>query len=385
MDDSPHHAEPAPETGRGSLDSLGSKFIEKAQKEGCWTLLRRFFRWLTFWATLAYLTFLLVLGLCLAWVGEKNLVTAFMLYWPPMLWLLPLLPMMGMALLFHRRSLFLQVAAAVAFSSLSLGWTWHGEKDRTEDSLTVMTYNRGQHGNHSLQPFKKATQPDLLVLQDAPGKATAFGRSEDYSEFVETRSLGEHTLLSRYPILEQSILPVQPPRTRNRAARFVIDWKGTRVAIYSVHLQTPREALQSYMRGSFLYGLVGLPGTPWEARRLKMQEFWDLQVQDVETILKAVRAETIPTIVLGDFNAPSSGYIHRLITRELADAHAEAGRGFGFSFPGSTRNPLSAGGPWMRIDCVFFTPQWEALNSITEPDRPSQHRAVVATLRLKAP
>ena len=35
----------------------------------------------------------------------------------------------------------------------------------------------------------------------------------------------------------------------------------------------------------------------------------------------------------------------------------------------------------MRLDYVFHDRRWEAVNSITEKDRPSQHRATMATLR----
>ena len=136
---------------------------------------------------------------------------------------------------------------------------------------------------------------------------------------------------------------------------------------------------------TFLYGVIGWPGTPWEDNRLELQKFWDGQMADAQAVLDAVRADPLPALVAGDFNAPHMGHIHDLITRELGDAHAEAGAGFGFSFPGTTRNPLSAGGPWMRIDYVFHSRHWQALNCTTEASRPSQHRAVAATLRLSAP
>ena len=35
----------------------------------------------------------------------------------------------------------------------------------------------------------------------------------------------------------------------------------------------------------------------------------------------------------------------------------------------------------MRIDYLFHDENWETIQCITEPDRPSQHRAVVAKLR----
>ena len=98
-----------------------------------------------------------------------------------------------------------------------------------------------------------------------------------------------------------------------------------------------------------------------------------------------MREDALPVILVGDFNSPHVGYVHRLITRDMGDAHDAAGDGFGWTFPGSTHNPLSAGGPWMRIDYVFYSRHWRAVKCITEPERASQHRALTATLEITAP
>jgi len=92
--------------------------------------------------------------------------------------------------------------------------------------------------------------------------------------------------------------------------------------------------------------------------------------------------DPLPVIAVGDYNSPQAGYIHGIFDENLDDAHKTAGSGFGFTFPGTTRNPLSFGGPWMRIDHIFYDPEhWEALGSIAEKKRPSQHRAFAAVLK----
>jgi vancomycin resistance protein VanJ len=77
---------------------------------------------------------------------------------------------------------------------------------------------------------------------------------------------------------------------------------------------------------------------------------------------------------------PPDGYVHRVVAWGLLDAFEQAGRGFGFTFPCDTGNPLTLGGPWLRIDYVLAGPGWHANDCRVEPDRRSQHRAVVATL-----
>ncbi len=344
------------------------------------------------WRVLGHVTFLLsvaysivcvTLWLVVSWVGERNITTAFLQYLPPFAWLLPFLLLLPLALVFQRRC-FVSLLALVAL----LVWGWLGYELRSTPSetasqkeLTVMTYNRGQHMNQSLQPFKNAIHPDLLVFQDASGRAEGFLRSEDYAEFRHALSVGEFTLLSRFPILESNLVRDSDNSTA-RAARFVIDWNGRAISVYAVHLNTPREVLSSYMRGAFLWGVLGLPGTPLAAKRLEYQKFWDHQIADAQRLISAAKEDANPTILAGDFNAPHTGYIHRQITQHFGDAHDSSGHGFGYTFPGATRNPLSLGGPWLRIDYIFYDHQWEAIDCITEEGRGSQHRAVAARLRL---
>ena len=110
--------------------------------------------------------------------------------------------------------------------------------------------------------------------------------------------------------------------------------------------------------------------------------WWHAQIGHAQTILKRAEAETLPCIIAGDSNAPAMGYIHYLFTRKFTDSHEAAGSGCGLSFPGATHNPLSLGGPWMRIDKILANQQWQALWNKAEPDRPSQHRAVAASFAL---
>lgn len=342
-------------------------------------------RRLTVCLTCLYGAALFLLCLAMQWVGERNVTTVFFLYLPPLIWFFPFAPLVMMGGLFHRGSLLVQGAILALAVWTWLGFHWQAEKPvigASGDILTVMTYNRGQNMNQSLQPFKNANHPDVLVFQEAGGRAGGFLRSPDYAEFEYGVSIGEFTLLSRYPIKANSLIKEAGSDRPARVARFVIDWNGRSVSIYAVHLMTPRDVLRSYMRGAFLWGVLGVPGTPWAEKRRYYQSFWDGQIADAKAILDEVRSDSNTCIVAGDFNAPQTGYLHRMVTRELKDAHAAAGNGFGFTFPGVTRNPLSFGGPWMRIDYIFYDRQWEALECVTERDRPSQHRAVVAKLQL---
>lgn len=332
------------------------------------------------------------LGLLLApWllrvVGENNVTLAFLLYVPRILLLFPLIAVIPLLLIFQWRLLPLPFIAALVFAGWGMGWEWHPSANPTPSkqgkTLNVLTYNRGQHMNQSLQPFKEATFPDIIAFQEAPGRAAGYAKAAGYEEFVYTTDAGEFTILSRYPILSSILidLPVGD-RPMKPAIRFEIDFAGTPIALYSVHFMSPRDTLIYYRNGAFIYGILGLPGTPFAKKRRTNQEFWDDRIAQARELARVLEAERLPTLLVGDLNAPSGGYIHDIFLELLEDAHKEAGQGFGYTFPGVTRNPLSGGGPWMRIDYLFCDENWETQWCITEPDRPSQHRAVTAQFEL---
>lgn len=338
--------------------------------------------------TICWVIGLLLMCLALRFVGEQNITTAFLMYLPQPLWLLPAVPLIVMSIFFHRVCLAVISLAVALVLWLWMGFEWRPLKPSIKEfelqSLSLMTYNRGQHMNQSLQPFKDATRPDLLLFQDASHRAVGYLASPDYAEFKHGRSIGEHTLLSRYPIMEATLLEAHPSGNKIKNARFVIQWNRSFVSIYSVHLATPRDVLSSYMRGAFLLGVLGVPGTPWDAKRRAYQTFWDQHMSDVRSLLENVKQDTNPALVAGDFNAPHVGYVYRLMTSELGDAHAQAGSEFGFTFPGTTRNPLSFGGPWLRIDYILHNDKWRVLDCVTESSRPSQHRALFAKFSLRS-
>lgn len=369
------------------LARTGAALIQASENGGCRPLMVRLFRSLTLGFGLLYALGLVMVILGSQYIGEQNVTTAFLIFLPPLVWLLPAPPLMLAALLFHRSTLGVIMAVLAWFCFGHLGWRLGpggNMNENTSRSIRVMTFNRGQHGNNSLQPFKNAIRPDILVMQEAGGRAAGYARAAGYEEFTHATNLGEHTLLSRFPVLEQTRLPALPGKSP-KAVRFVLDWNGRQIALYSVHMQTPRDPLRYQVRGSFLYGILGFPGSPFEERRKQLQTFWDGQIADAELILKAVREDPLPAIVVGDFNSPHVGYVHRILTKELGDSQAESGTGLGLTVPGTTHNPLSGGGPWMRIDYIFHTRHWQAEACVTEDSMASQHRPVAARLVLEAP
>ena len=84
-----------------------------------------------------------------------------------------------------------------------------------------------------------------------------------------------------------------------------------------------------------------------------------------------VKKSEMPTLLLGDFNTPPGSQAYQTLAGEFEDSFAEAGFGFGWTFP--TRLP-----GW-RIDFIWSR-GLRAANCTTGPRELSDHRPVVAKL-----
>ena len=241
----------------------------------------------------------------------------------------------------------------------------------------MLTFNRGERAG-SLLPFKEKHQPDIAAMQEAGKKSSTYLRAEGYSDMSYGEDIGEFMLLSKYPIKDKGLLKFEiDGRGHEIGAWFIVDFAGDAIVIYNVHLDTPRDQLKAFQRGAFLRGLW-----PFSEAAKNYQRFWDRQIELANLLLEHIEAETRPTIVVGDFNTPDRGYIYRRFAKRLQVAHEKAGHGFGFTFPGTTRNPLTLFGPWLRLDHQFANQSWRVLDCWTESGRRSQHLAVAATFEL---
>ncbi|MES2597092.1 MAG: endonuclease/exonuclease/phosphatase family protein [Verrucomicrobiota bacterium] len=353
---------------------------------GCYRALRLLTRAVTWLYLLGFLA--LMLG-SHVW-GQANLTTAALMYVPQWAIIVPALALLLPVLLFDWKSLPFLLVACAFFVYEHLDFRFGSQASGTDGpkglhTLRVMTWNRGQGKGASLQVIKKDLNPDFVLLQDQVGKATYYKSTPEYEEFTNVNGAGEFVMLSRWPILSVELLGIDRTQkgllSPGRAARFVVVAAGARIAVYDVHLQTPRGALESYKRGAFLYGIIGLPGTPWEAKKKAYQAFWDSQMAVAREIAERIRAETMPVIVCGDFNTPTFGPIYDEFADQLQDAHLETGSGCGYTFPGDTRNPLALFQPWMRLDQIFASKHWE-VRRCEVINAKAQHLPVVSELHL---
>lgn len=181
--------------------------------------------------------------------------------------------------------------------------------------------------------------PDLIGLQEvADGDRVASVLAERYPHRAVVSTVA---LWSRWPIREAH--GVDTGLGWDRALRAVVAAPQGDLAVYVVHLGSAR---------------AGHTAT---------------RDQTVAALADAVRADPADRlVVLGDLNTATTDRVFDPLTRLLGDAQAEAGQGFGFTWP--------AGLPVTRPDHVLYrglTPT--AAGVLHTPD--SDHRAVTAGFR----
>lgn len=365
----PPMTEKLPETSDPKPDPVVLKITA-----GTLTRVLHFVRRLLGWLTIAYVGAACVAMLALEWWGEHLWVFSLLLFAPPQILLLPLAILTPLCLLFRRRLCLWHLACVVVLAFGYMTFRWAGSSPPDERMITAITFNAGESNRPQFAAFIEQEKPDFILLQDGGYRAPELARKLPGSFVVALR---EFVLVSRYPITASELLTEPNWAGYPVAARFEVQMKGQPLVLYSVHLPTPRQELSRFLGGRRILGdLVGKrrrePGFgnygEWIGKRIEL----------ARALAKVFADEKQPFIVGGDFNMPDHGAIYHLFAAEMTDAHTGAGRGWGLTFPGSTRNPLTAFGPWLRLDYFFTGRGWRAVECRPEPGSLSQHKAVFA-------
>ncbi len=326
------------------------------------------------WATLVYVAGLLLLLLGLEWWGERSWIFSVLLYAPIQTCLLPLALLSPLCLLFRWRMVLWHITAAFILVFVYMTFRWSSVPPTSGSELRAVTFNFGESNRPQFMSFLAAEKPDIIVLQDARNRGADLAGKIPGMYFSD---LGQFAFLSKFPIQKAAVVDSVQIHGEPVAARYEIQFQGRAIAIYSVHLPTPRQQLSRFLGGRRILGdLVGHGRR--EAGYGNYREWIHERISLAKALAQVLGEERQPMIVGGDFNTPDHGYIYHLFAGEMSDCFAHVGRGWGLTFPGSTHNPISFFGPWLRIDYFFTGKGWRVTECRPEPGGKSQHKAVFA-------
>ena len=322
-------------------------------------------------ATAGYIIALVFLLVTLEWNAEEHIYTASLLYLPPAGWLLPLLVLAPMSLLFWRPWLlpFHALCVAAVFG-LYMRYGRNEPVTATGPTVTIVSNNIGENRGKSVHPFVERESPDLIVLQDAAGRGPEYRRV--YTNHY-IAGVGQFLLISKLPIKKAELVPLGTNEQYGVAACFEVNFNSRPLAVYNVHLPTPRRYLEAAKGLGGLAMLFGKSGGYGETLRADSEAFWANQIKLADALVDHIRQDKRECLIAGDFNAPDHGVVYRLFADKFTDSFRARGQGYGFSFPGDYRT-----GPWMRLDQIHSTGRLRPVYARTEEGRRSQHRAVVA-------
>jgi vancomycin resistance protein VanJ len=222
------------------------------------------------------------------------------------------------------------------------------------DSFKVMSYNVW-HRNKNVSAAAaiiRQEQPDILLLQEVnfvkaqvlkkaladlyPGGKFYFA----YEPYVY------QAVISRYPLISTGTT-----RQQGRVQKVLVETPDGPIAVWNVHSYQP------------------IP--------------WSQQYRQIFALAQEIAKENGPLIVAGDFNTTEEAETYQLVDQHLSNAHWEAGWGFGFSFPSSTRRIRGKVSlpSLVRIDHIFYSDHFFARKAGTlSSSGGSDHFPVVAEL-----
>jgi|GEM_PF-228181 len=321
-------------------------------------------------------------------VGEQSTVVAFFntfahLMWMPALILLPLM------LLLKQWRIALMLILPAAMFLLSYGGLFIPHQPNTlalnAPTITLQTHNllaRNRTPERildvirdisadvvALQEVSVAFERRLQTLDEYPYMAIHGTADDGTLRMRETMGQG---ILSRYPILEDDFwsydfLPI--PLSHQRV---VIDVDGQKIVIYNVHPTHP-----------------GMTGNAFFDVSFRKQEYADL--------LSRIQSETLPVIMMGDFNLTDLSFEYSQIAAQLTDTHREIGQGLGYTFPDfreayivDSMEIIPENFPehlptplLMRLDYVFHSEEFSGVSAyVYHTSGGSDHRPLVVTLAL---
>ena len=322
--------------------------------------------------------------LAFRFIGEQWWVTLAALYLPRIGFALPL-PFIVVLLWWlraPRRYLVLQVLSVYLLVFPLMGFSlgigrWLSPS--SSPAIRVMSFNvsHARHGVSAVLAQAREFGADIVLLQDS-GAGMVQPLMKALQDW-QVNHAGEFLLATRFPIRSTYVPPALDYPQGTGGAHYVLYTLDTPVGlvdVFNVHPITPRPGLEEVRgrglreelaSGRLLAGKAS-GAVEWSAFRRRRQ---------VAGIAERAARSPNAVIIAGDTNLPGLSWILGENFGRYRDAFAQAGLGFGYTFP--------ARRPWMRIDRVLFNDRLRAIEYRAGPVTLSDHRSVFAALARSTP
>lgn len=262
------------------------------------------------------------------------------------------------------------ISAMVQLPDFSEGGP-HDIRIATLNALNFRRLGPTEMTAYGIASVMKREKVDVLCLQEFP-ENSAFP-ADSIAAFFASRmpymvSQSGQAILSRFPILDHRY--VKFPDSGNDYLEADLLLGSDTVRVFSVHLQTSgisslrHRFRKDYNRNAPVDRVVSV-----------LERNSRIRARQVEEIRTVIDSTHYPVILAGDFNDTPSSYTYRRLKGDMTDGFREVGNGFGGTF-------RYLGGV-LRIDYILYDDSFEGVGYNTLADDVSDHKAVIAELRLK--
>ncbi|MDA1164114.1 MAG: endonuclease/exonuclease/phosphatase family protein [Planctomycetota bacterium] len=340
-------------------------------------VLRRRFKWWTFLLSVLNLGVVVGLVFLTTQISENWWLSGALTYVPQTPFLIPSICLLACSLFWHMKSALINLTAiglalvflcGARFSMKSVS-----EIPDSSRNVRLITCNVQDFEPNFGQVLREIARfkPDVLVLQEArhvPSMLTEYLAGWHWQH--------EFGFLvgSKWPVSKGETCHTSP-YDRHTAMVVRIDAPCGPVLLSNVHLMTARRGLTDLSVTSILDGSG--PASSEHHAFLR-----DEEARQTQTYLAGVSSR-MPKIVAGDFNMPTSSSIFNESFGQYSDAFDEAGVGFGYTAPCRPVRFWLPKVPWLRIDHILTSQDWETLHCEAGEFNGSDHRLVAAVLQLR--
>lgn len=338
---------------------------------------RRRFKW---WTILFSVLNLLVIG-CLVLltgnVSEDWWLTGVLLYIPQTPFLIPSICLLGCSAIWHMKSGLLNVASIglilVFLCGVRVSMKPLNEISDSTRNVRLITCNVQDFEPNFGQVLREIARfkPDVLVLQEARHVPNMLG---EYLEGWNWQHEYGFLVGSKWPISAADTCHTTP-YDRHTAMVVRIDAPAGPILLSDVHLMTARRGLTGLGARSILDGSAAALVDHHAFLRGE-------EARQTQTFL-ADLTSNVPVIVAGDFNMPTNSSIFHESFGQYSNAFDEAGIGFGYTAPCRPVRFWLPKVPWLRIDHILTSAEWETLSCEAGEFNGSDHRLVAAVLQLR--
>ncbi len=210
--------------------------------------------------------------------------------------------------------------------------------------------------------------PDIVALQEA---FEGHPLLASYFPGWHSVQAGEFWVGSRYPV---RLVGTCHAAAFNRPTAVAVEiaLPEGRIRLFTVHQSTPRGSLAELNLSTLMSGEAS-------ARIEEHISLRDAESEQTRAFVEAHR-DGLPTLVVGDFNMPTTDSLFQKHWGDLTSSFDTAGCGFGCTSPCRPQPCWPVSLPWLRIDHILSSSDWSVVDCTVGRSNGSDHRMIAATV-----